>query len=46
LVYVPELANRAIKNPLDVIQVGEIVDVRLLRVDVARGRIGLGMRKG
>jgi uncharacterized protein len=46
LVHVSELANRFVKNPLDVVQVGDIVDVRVVTIDVARGRIGLSMRKG
>jgi len=45
LVHVSELANRFVKNPLDVVQVGDVVDVRVLTVDAARGRIGLSMRK-
>jgi uncharacterized protein len=46
LVHVSELADRYVRNPLDVVQVGDVVDVRVLIVDVARGRIGLSMRKG
>jgi uncharacterized protein len=45
LVHVSELADRFVKNPLDVVQVGDVVDVRVLSVDAARGRIGLSMRK-
>jgi uncharacterized protein len=45
LVHVSELADRFVKNPLDVVQVGDVVDVRVLTIDVARGRIGLSMRK-
>jgi uncharacterized protein len=46
LVHVSELADRFVRNPLDVVQVGDVVDVRVISVDVARGRIGLSMRKG
>jgi uncharacterized protein len=45
LVHVSELADRFVRNPLDVVQVGDVVDVRVLTVDAARGRIGLSMRK-
>jgi uncharacterized protein len=45
LVHVSEMANRYIKNPLEIVQVGDIVDVRVLTIDAARGRIGLSMRK-
>ncbi|MFN8504968.1 Tex family protein [Kouleothrix sp.] len=45
LVHVSEMAGRFVKSPLDVVQVGDVVDVRVLAVDAARGRIGLSMRK-
>jgi len=45
LVHVSEMADRFVNNPLDVVQVGDVVDVRVLTVDVARGRIGLSMKK-
>jgi uncharacterized protein len=44
LVHVSELAARRVSHPLDVVQVGDVVDVRVLSVDVARGRIALSMR--
>jgi uncharacterized protein len=45
LVHISELAGRFVKNPLDVVQVGDVVDVRVLSVDLARGRIALSMRQ-
>src|SRR5262245_32354841 len=45
LVHVSEMADRFVKNPLDVVQVGDVVDVRVLTVDIARGRIGLSMKR-
>ncbi|MEO7912192.1 MAG: Tex family protein [Roseiflexaceae bacterium] len=45
LVHVSEMADRFIKSPLDVVQVGDVVDVRVLTIDASRGRIGLSMRK-
>ncbi len=44
LVHVSELSARFVKSPLDVVQVGDQVEVRVLSVDVARGRIALSMR--
>jgi uncharacterized protein len=46
LVHVSELADRFVKNPLEVVQVGDLVDVRVLSVDLARGRVALSMRTG
>ncbi|MCU0490864.1 MAG: RNA-binding transcriptional accessory protein [Chloroflexaceae bacterium] len=45
LVHVSEMAGRFVKNPLEVVQVGDIVDVRVISVDGNRGRIALSMRK-
>jgi|HigsolmetaAR202D_1030399.scaffolds.fasta_scaffold00045_56 Transcriptional accessory protein len=45
LVHVSELSERRVKHPLDLVQVGDIVEVRVLSVDSARGRIALSMRK-
>jgi uncharacterized protein len=46
LIHVSELADRFVKSPLDVVQVGDLVDVRVLAVDLARGRVALSMRSG
>jgi uncharacterized protein len=46
LVHVSEMADRYVKNPLDIVQVGDNVDVQVLSVDADRGRISLSMRKG
>lgn len=45
LVHISQLANRFVKHPLDVVKVGDIVDVRVLDVDVKREKISLTMRK-
>lgn len=44
LVHVSELADRFVKDPREVVRVGEIVRVRVLDVDVRRKRISLSMR--
>lgn len=44
LVHVSELADRFVKDPRDVVKVGDIVRVRVQDVDVARKRISLSMR--
>ena len=45
LVHISQLADRRVKHPSEVVKVGDIVDVRVISVDVAKGRIGLSMRK-
>jgi protein Tex len=44
LVHVSELADRYVRDPLAVVAVGQVVRVRVMSVDVARGRIQLSMR--
>lgn len=43
LVHLSQMAHRFVKNPLDVVSVGDVIDVRVLHVDAERGRIGLSM---
>jgi protein Tex len=44
LVHVSEIADRFVKDPLTVVAVGQVVQVRVLKVDVQRGRVQLSMR--
>ena len=44
LVHISELADRYVKDPRDVVRAGQIVQVRVLDIDVARRRIALSMR--
>ena len=44
LVHISQLvADKYVKHPLDIVSVGEIVDVKVLDVDVGRKRINLSM---
>jgi uncharacterized protein len=44
LVHISELCDRFVKNPMEVVAVGDIVKVRILDVDVPRKRISLSMK--
>jgi protein Tex len=44
LLHVSQMANRFIKNPLDLINVGDIIDVTITGIDISRGRISLSMK--
>lgn len=44
LVHISQISNRRIEHPLDAVSVGDIVDVKVLDVDVAKARISLTMR--
>ncbi len=45
LVHVSRMAERYVKNPLEVVAVGDVVDVKVVSIDLERGRIGLSMKK-
>jgi len=46
LVHISQLADRFVKDPNQVVKVGQQVSVRVLSVDLQRKRIGLTMRSG
>ena len=44
LVHISQITDRFIKHPLEAVSVGDIVDVQVMSVDVAKKRIALTMR--
>jgi uncharacterized protein len=44
LVHISELADRFVRDPLSVVAVGQVVQVRVLKVDTQRNRVQLSMR--
>jgi uncharacterized protein len=44
LVHISQITDKYIKHPLEAVSVGDIVDVKVLDVDVAKKRISLTMR--
>jgi uncharacterized protein len=45
LVHISELANRFVKDPGEVVRVGQRVDVKVIRIDRERRRIGLSIKQ-
>jgi len=43
LVHLSQMAYKYIKSPLEVAAVGDVIDVRILKVEPEKGRIGLSM---
>ena len=43
LVHVSRMAKKYVKNPLEVVAVGDVIDVKVVSIDLERGRIGLSM---
>ncbi len=44
LVHISQITEKYIKHPLEAVSVGDIVDVKVLDVDMAKKRISLTMR--
>lgn len=44
LVHISQLTDRYIKHPLEAVSVGDVVDVKVLNVDLAKNRISLTMK--
>ena len=44
LVHISALANRYVKDPREVVKAGDIVQVKVMEVDIPRKRIGLSMK--
>lgn len=46
LIHISQLADRFIKDPAEVVKIGQQVEVRVVEIDSKRKRIALSMRKG
>ena len=44
LVHISQITDRFIKHPMEAVSVGDIVDVQVLAVDMAKKRISLTMK--
>ncbi len=44
LLHISEMANKFVKNPLEIVSVGDIVDVKIKSVDIEKNRIALSMK--
>ncbi len=45
LLHISQMADKFIKNPLDVVQVGEVIEVTIIGIDLERGRIALSRKE-
>lgn len=44
LVHISEMSENYVKNPMDVVSVGDIVNVRVIKIDMEKGKVGLSMK--
>lgn len=45
LVHITEMSDRYVKHPLELVSVGDIIEVKVLQIDGKRGRISLSMKQ-
>lgn len=45
LIHISELSNKHVKHPLDVVSVGDILNILVISVDAKRNRIGLSLKQ-
>jgi len=45
LVHISQMSNRYVRDPMDIVSVGDVVKVTVLDVDISKKRISLSMRK-
>ena len=43
LLHISQIANKYVKNPLEILKVGDIIEVSIINVDIPKKRISLSM---
>ena len=46
LIHVSELSDRFVKDPMEVLKVGDVKEFRIISIDPVRKRIGLSLKSG
>ena len=44
LLHISQIANKFVKNPMDLLNVGDILDVKIIGIDIKKGRISLSTK--
>ena len=44
LVHISEMSEKFIKNPSDIVSVGDVVKVKVIKIDKERQKVGLSMK--
>ncbi|SCY74383.1 Tex family protein [Alkaliphilus peptidifermentans] len=44
LVHISELCDKFVKNPMEVVAIGDIVNVKVIGIDLKKGRVSLSMK--
>jgi len=46
LIHVSQMKKKFVANPMEILKVGDVIDVTIISIDSDRGRIGLSIREG
>jgi uncharacterized protein len=46
LVHISEMSDRFVKDPLETVKVGDVMEFKVISIDTERRRIGLSLKKG
>ena len=44
LVHISEMSEKYVKNPMDIVSVGDIVKVRVIKIDLEKKKVSLSMK--
>ena len=44
LLHISQIADKFVKNPIDELSVGDIIEIKIIDIDIARGRISLSRK--
>ncbi|MBQ9267204.1 MAG: RNA-binding transcriptional accessory protein [Clostridia bacterium] len=44
LVHISEMSDRYVKNPMDIVSVGDVVKVRVIKIDLEKKKVSLSMK--
>ena len=44
MVHISEMSDKYIKNPSELVSVGDIVKVKVIKIDMERHKVGLSMK--
>ena len=45
LLHISEMSHRRVRNPAEVVKVGDVVDVKIVKIDQETGKIGLSLKQ-
>ncbi|MDU6534466.1 MAG: S1 RNA-binding domain-containing protein, partial [Intestinibacter bartlettii] len=44
LVHKSQMSNKFVKDPMEIVSVGDVIDVKVIGIDLDKGRVSLSMK--